>query len=255
MHVLIIEGEPANGARLKKKLQRADKEIVVDDILETVHESIAWFEKKEHPDVIFMDIRLTDGLSFKIFDQIEIRSYVVFTITYDEYALKVFEVNGIDYLLKPIKQKKLESSIKKTKDFMINNVDQNLTDILKKISNHKNIFRSRFFVHYKCFYIPIATSDIAYFSSENKIVHLTTHSNQKYVIRQKFEELVQELNPEYFFKINKKYIVSLKSISKLSQSFDYKLKIELIPTVNEIILARSDSDISFKNWFYNGSLT
>lgn len=246
--VLIIEDEPTNATRLQKMLLQAEGEIVVVGILQTVRESIDWLEKKEHPDVIFMDIRLTDGLSFEIFNRVTIKSYVVFTTAYDEYALQAFEVNGIDYLLKPIEQKKLEFSIDRIKGFMANNVDQNLTDILKKMSTHKSIFKSRFLVSYKDFFIPIATNDIAYFTSDNKTVYLITHSNQRYVIRQTLDELTEELNPEDFFKVTRRYIVSVKSISKLSQYFDYKLKLELNPSVNETILVSREKGISFKNW-------
>lgn len=248
IRVLIIEDEPTNATRLQKMLLQAGREIVVAGILQTVRESIDWLEKEKHPDVIFMDIRLTDGLSFEIFNRVDIKSYVVFTTAYDEYALQAFEVNGIDYLLKPIEQKKLEFSIDRIKGFMANNVDQSLTDILKKMSIHKSIFRSRFLINYKDFYIPIATCDIAYFTSENKTVYLITHSNQRYVIRQTLDELTEELNPEDFFKVTRRYIVSVKSISKLSQSFDYKLKLELNPSVNEIILVSREKGISFKNW-------
>lgn len=248
IRALIIEDEPANAVRLQKMLLKAEGEIVIAGILQTVRESITWLKNEEHPDVIFMDIRLTDGLSFEIFNRIDISSYVVFTTAYDEYALQAFEVNGIDYLLKPIEQKKLEFSIQRIKGFMTNNVDQSLADVLKKMSTYKSIYRSRFLISYKDFYIPIATNDIAYFTSDNKTVYLTTHANQRYAIRQNLDELIEELDPDEFFKVTRRYIVSVKSISKLSQSFDYKLKLELIPAVNEIILLSREKGISFKNW-------
>lgn len=112
----------------------------------------------------------------------------------------------------------------------------------------KDIYRTRFLIQYKDLFITIPSTDIAYFSSENKIVHLTTHSNQRYVIKQTLDELIQELNPDDFFKVTRNYVVSLKSIHKLSQSFDYKLKLELTPAVNEMILISRERGISFKNW-------
>ncbi|WP_119790698.1 LytR/AlgR family response regulator transcription factor [Flavobacterium anhuiense] len=246
--VLIIEDELTNAVRLQKMLLQSQEEIVITGVLQTVRDSIAWLEKENSPDIIFMDIRLTDGISFEIFNQVNIKSYVIFTTAYDEYALQAFEVNGIDYLLKPIEQKKLDSSIKRIKNFMTPELDTSVIDILKKMRLQKDIYRSRFLISYKDLFITIPSTDIAYFSSENKIVHLTTHSNQRYVIRQTLDELIQELNPDDFFKVTRNYIVSLKAIYKLSQSFDYKLKLELKPAVNEIILVSRERGISFKNW-------
>jgi len=248
MTVLIIEDEAANAARLQKMLLQLEEGIVVAGVLQTVRDSIAWLEKEKSPDIIFMDIRLTDGISFEIFNQVNIKSFVIFTTAYDKYALQAFEVNGIDYLLKPIEQKKLDSSIKRIKSFMNPELDTSVVDILKKMRLQKDIYKSRFLISYKDLFITIPSADIAYFSSENKIVYLTTHTNQKYVIRQTLDELMQELNPDDFFKVTRNYIVSLKSIHKLSQSFDYKLKLELKPLVNEIILVSRERGISFKNW-------
>ena len=246
--VLIIEDEAANAARLQKMLLQSQEEIVIAGVLQTVRDSISWLEKENSPDIIFMDIRLTDGLSFEIFNQVNIKSYVIFTTAYDEYALQAFEVNGIDYLLKPIEQKKLESSIKRIKSFMTPQPDASIIEVLKNMCLQNNIYRSRFLITYKDLFLTIPTTDIAYFSSENKIVHLITHSNQKYVIKQTLDELMQELNPNDFFKVTRNYIVCLKAIHKLSQSFDYKLKLELTPTVNEIILVSRERGIALKNW-------
>ena len=246
--VLIIEDEAANAARLQKMLLQSQEEIVIAGVLQTVRDSISWLEKENSPDIIFMDIRLTDGLSFEIFNQVNIKSYVIFTTAYDEYALQAFEVNGIDYLLKPIEQKKLESSIKRIKSFMTPQPDASIIEVLKNMRLQNNIYRSRFLITYKDLFLTIPTTDIAYFSSENKIVHLITHSNQKYVIKQTLDELMQELNPDDFFKVTRNYIVCLKAIHKLSQSFDYKLKLELTPTVNDIILVSRERGIALKNW-------
>ncbi|WP_207384889.1 LytTR family DNA-binding domain-containing protein [Flavobacterium sp. MEB061] len=186
--VLIIEDEAANAARLQKMLLQSEEEIVVTAVLQTVRESIAWLEKEKSPDIIFMDIRLTDGLSFEIFNQVNIKSYVIFTTAYDEYALQAFEVNGIDYLLKPIEQKKLDLSIKRIKSFITPEPDNSVVEILKKMRLHKEIYRSRFLINHKDLFITIPCTNIAYFSSENKIVSLTTHSNQRYVIKQTLDK-------------------------------------------------------------------
>ncbi|QDW21087.1 LytTR family DNA-binding domain-containing protein [Flavobacterium sp. KBS0721] len=249
--VLIIEDEAANAARLQKMLLQSQEEIVIVAVLQTVRDSISWLEKETAPDIILMDIRLTDGLSFEIFNRVSIKSYVIFTTAYDQYALQAFEVNGIDYLLKPIEQKKLDSSIKRIKNFMNPVIDSSVVDILKNMRLQKNIYKTRFLISYKELFITIPSADIAYFSSENKIVHLTTHTGQRYVIKQTLDELMQELNPDDFFKATRNYIICLKAIHKLSQSFDYKLKLELTPAVNEIILVSRERGISLKSWLDN----
>jgi two-component system response regulator LytT len=248
LSVLIIEDEIPNALRLKEMLTKLDSTIHIAGQLQTIRASIQWLSENKHPDLICMDIRLTDGLSFELFNHVQIESQVIFITAYDEYALRAFEVNGIDYLLKPLETAKLENSIRKVKT-MIGKADHSgMQDILQKIEIKENVYRSRFLVAYRDMFVPVITTDIAYFNSENKKNYLTTHQGKRYMIEQTLEELEHELNPKDFFRISRQYIVSVKSIHKIYQSFNGKLKIELIPPHEDSILISRDKSVSLKKW-------
>lgn len=251
LSVLIIEDELPNANRLKKMLTIIDNNIEVLAYLETVQDSVTWLRSNPHPDLICMDIHLTDGLSFEIFNQVEIRSQVIFVTAYDEYALKAFQVNGIDYLLKPVQAVKLEYSIGKVKKILGAADNSLLLDTLKKIHFREAVYRSRFLVSYRDTFVVITTEQIAYFNSENKITFLTTHTAKRYVVDQTLEELERELNPSGFFRISRQFIISVKSIGQIHQSFNGKLKIDLIPATEDGILTSREKAVGLKNWLNN----
>ena len=246
--VLIIEDELPNATRLEKMLLAVEKDIRVVGHIQTVSDSLRWLKEHDHPDLICMDIRLTDGLSFELFDQMPIRSHTIFITAYDEYALRAFQVNGIDYLLKPIEASQLEAAIRKVFNRMDSSVNSGLLDILRKIQLRENVFRSRFLVSFRDLYIPVLAGEIAYFGSENKNTFITTHLAQRYIIEQTLEELEQELNPHEFFRISRQYIVSIKSIRKVQQSFNGKLQVELLPAIKESVLVSRDRSSTLKKW-------
>ncbi len=245
--VLIIEDELPNVQRLEKMLHQLDNNISIVDRIQTVQDSILWFHSHAQPDIIFMDIRLTDGLSFEIFNNIEIISSVIFITAYDEYALKAFEVNGIDYLLKPLNADKLANSLKKAlpKAPRSNEV---LLKTLRDLHLHEQSYRNRFLVIYRDTYVIILTSEIAYFSSENKITYLTTFDNKKYVVELTLENLEKELDPEIFFRVSRQFIVSLKSVNKINLYFNSQLKIELSPSIGEGIMLSREKSSQLKKW-------
>ncbi|KIO78588.1 LytTR family transcriptional regulator [Pedobacter lusitanus] len=248
LSVLIIEDEIPNALRLKEMLIKLDNTIQITGQLHTIRASIQWLSENEHPDLICMDIRLTDGLSFELFNQVKIQSQVIFITAYDEYALRAFEVNGIDYLLKPLEAAKLENSIRKVKNMLGKADHSGMPEILQKIEIRDHVYRSRFLVAYRDMFVPVVTTDIAYFSSENKKNYLTTHQGQRYMIEQTLEELEHELNPQDFFRVSRQYIVSVRSIHKIYQSFNGKLKIELVPANEDSILVSRDKSASLKKW-------
>lgn len=245
--VLIIEDELPNVLRLEKMLHQLDSSIMVVDRLQTVQDSIIWFQGHPQPDLIFMDIRLTDGLSFEIFNHVEITAPVVFITAYDEYALKAFEVNGIDYLLKPLDVDKLSKSLRKAapKDRHTNDL---LLQTLRELQVREISYRNRFLVFYRDTYVLVMTSEIAYFSSENKTTFLHTFDNKRYVIEQTLENLEKELDPDVFFRASRQYIVSLKSIHKIHLFFNSQLKIELSPSEGEAITLSREKSSQLKKW-------
>lgn len=246
--VLIIEDELPNIKRLEKMLNVVDKTIVVKGIVQTVQASIAWLNNNEQPDIIFMDIRLTDGLSFEIFNHVKITAAVIFITAYDQYALKAFEVNGIDYLLKPLEAEKLEKSIRKVKGVSGFNTDQSLLQLIKSMQVKQPIYRSRFLIPYRDRYLLIKTDEIAYFTTENKATFLVKQDGQQLIIDQSLEVLDGELDPELFFRISRQYIISLGAIDKIHQGFNGQLKIELKPLVKDSVTISRERSNKLKKW-------
>lgn len=245
---LIIEDELPNIQRLKKLLNIADPGIEVLASLQTVKDSIEWLSANPHPDVIFMDIRLTDGISFEIFNAVKITTAVIFITAYDEYALKAFEVNGIDYLLKPLEADKLDKALKKAKLMGSKTSDDSLLRLIKSMQVQQPIYRSRFLVNYRDRYIIIPIEDIAYFSSEHKTTFIIMHNAQRYAIDQTLESLAQELDPSKFFRASRQIIVCVKAVGKITQSFNGQIKIELNPSTDEGILLSREKSGQLKKW-------
>jgi len=246
--VLIIEDELPNIQRLEKMLHVLDKDIVIAAKLQTTKASVKWLKTHDQPDIIFMDIRLTDGLSFEIFNQVNITVPVIFITAYDEYALRAFEVNGIAYLLKPLDADKLTKSIAKARSVSGLENDQSLLKLFKNMQVKQIIYRSRFLVAHRDKYILIMTNEVAYFSYEHKTSFLIRQDGQRFMIDQTLELLEKELDKEVFFRISRQFIVSIKSIGKIHQSFNGQLKIDLVPSLEEGVLMSREKSSQFKKW-------
>ena len=216
MKIIIIEDEKPAARLLQRKLQKLDVEVGV--MLHSVEESIDWFTKNEHPDLIFLDIQLSDGLSFEIFEKIDIKSAVIFTTAYDEYALRAFKLNSIDYLLKPIDEDDLEVAISKFKARLPKQemVQLDFDQIKKMLSNpfDKN-YKKRFTVKIGQHLKVIAIEEIECFFSENKGTYLHTFDNRNFLIETTLELLEQDLDPSEFFRVSRKFIIPLKAIKEI----------------------------------------
>jgi two-component system, LytTR family, response regulator LytT len=245
---IIIEDELPNAKRLNQLLQQTNPEVTVIDTIQTVKEAVAWFKNNRHPDLIFMDIRLTDGLSFEIFKQVEITVPVIFTTAYDEYALQAFKVNSIDYLLKPIEKQALEQAF--TKFNNLNNPANYsfVADVLSKMQAQQTVFRNRYLVNYRDLLVPVHTNEIAYFGSEFKNTFFVTHNNIRYTVNQTMEEVENELDPSKFFRVTRQHIISEQSIHKIHTYFNGRLKLELIPKLDEEVIISRDKSNQFKEW-------
>ncbi len=249
MTTLIIEDEKPAARLLSRKLEKIG--ISVAKMLHSVEESLDWFSKNEHPDLIFLDIQLSDGLSFEIFEKIDIQSAIIFTTAYDEYALKAFKLNSIDYLLKPIDEEELAQAIAKFKaripkkekhEIDFEEIKKMLTNPFEK--NHKKRFTVKIGQHLKV--IPI--EEIECFFSENKGTYIHTLENRNYLIENTLETLEQELDTEKFFRINRKFILPLDSIKEIVVYSNARLKISL-PTykADDVIVSREKVS-DFKKW-------
>lgn len=250
MNIVIVEDEKLSAQRLEKLLTRIDNSIVVSAILDAVKSSVYWFKSNPTPDLVFLDIHLGDGLSFEIFDQINIECPIIFTTAYDEYAIKAFKFNSIDYLLKPIDQNLLQKSIQKFQKLSQKSFskDFDFKDLAKLLGSEKKIYRSRFLVNYRDELQSISTNHIAYFYSENKNTYLIGKDERKYLIDYTLEELETELDPVHFFRITRQIIASSQAIKKIYQHFNLKLKVELEPPFQEQIMLSRDKSGQLKEW-------
>jgi two-component system, LytTR family, response regulator LytT len=251
MQVLIVEDEMLLAKRLQKLLKEAEPKASVAAITHSVEETVNWLQANTAPDLILMDIELADGQSFDIFKQVEIKIPVIFTTAYDEYALKAFKVNSIDYLLKPIKEDELKAALDKFKMMLptantVHNIDALLAEIKKM--QQPAAYRNRFLVKQGQKMISIETTDIAYIFSENGFSFLRTHQNQKYIIDHTLDELEQSLSPQQFFRANRQFILTNKCVNAIHTWFNQKLKVEVKPSTDEHVIISRDKANAFKEW-------
>ncbi len=249
MNVIIIEDEKPAARRLSRMLD--DLNINVNTMLHSVGESIEWFNNNEHPDLIFLDIQLSDGLSFEIFDTITIKSSIIFTTAYDEYALKAFKLNSIDYLLKPIDDEELESAVNKYKEQIPKKQQLQVDfDDIKKLlinpidRNYKKRFTARVGQHLKIF----SVEDIECFYSENKGTYLHTTDNRNYLIDTTLESLEDELNPQQFFRVSRKFYVNINAIKDIISYTNSRLQIKLNHFNEQEIIVARERVKDFKMW-------
>lgn len=250
MTTIIIEDEKPAARLLQRKLEKLG--ISVSTMLHSVQEALEWFSQNHHPDLIFLDIQLSDGLSFEIFEQIEIKSAVIFTTAYDEYALKAFKLNSIDYLLKPIDEDDLEIAVKKYKSRtpQKENLQLDFDQIRRMLSGQSNekSYKTRFTVKIGQHLKVITTDEIECFYSENKGTYIHTTDNRDYLIDSTLEVVENELNPKDFYRVSRKFIVPLKSIKEIVLYSNSRLKV-ILPTYkdDEVIVSREKVS-DFKEW-------
>jgi len=249
MNIIIIEDEKPSARRLQRMLSTLNLETEI--MLHSVEESIQWFNNNEHPDLIFLDIQLSDGLSFEIFEAIDIKSAVIFTTAYDEYALQAFKLNSIDYLLKPIDEVELTKAVKKYQDRLPQKqaVTLDFNDIKKLLVNPLDReYKKRFSVKVGQHLKLINIEEIECFYSENKGTYLYTSEGRNYLLDTTLELLEQELEPQTFFRISRKYFVNINAIKDMVSYTNSRLQIKL-NTYNEdeVIVARERVK-DFKEW-------
>ena len=250
MRVVIIEDESLASERLKKMILTYDKNIEILAQLESVEESLEWFENNSHPDLIFLDIHLEDDLSFAIFEKVKISSPIIFTTAFDEYAIKAFKLKSIDYLLKPISQEELNAALKKyremTSDQLRNNDFHLLYDlIVKKDAGYRNRFSVKVGQKIKSF----TTNDVSYFKSESGFTAAHLNDGKTYYLDQSLDALVKEVDPACFFRINRKMLVALKAIREVHILSTSRYKIDIYPKSDEDALVSIDKVNPFKKWF------
>jgi len=248
MKILIIEDEKPAAEKLQKALTKANPDVQLVAILNSVTTSVEWLKKNSQPDLIMMDIELTDGLSFKIFEEVQPGCPVIFTTAFDEYWQEAFEHNGIDYLLKPIKQEKLEFALHKYHSLQ-KHFAANLQQLLQwQQHSASGNYKKRFLVKRGIDYIAVKTEDIAYCYATHKLVCMVDIHNQKFILDRSLADLEKELDPSQFFRLNRKYLAGINAVKKIRSFGKGKLLVELSPAVEEEIVISNETVAGFKEW-------
>lgn len=239
---IIIEDEHLLAERLKTMVESIDLEIKVIAIIVSVSEAITYLTTNK-PDLIFLDINLSDNYCFKIFEEVEVQSPIIFVTAYSEYAIKAFELNSIDYILKPVSHLNLQKSIEKFKKW------SRLPDYKKLVIDLESKYKRRFLVKLNNQLKSISIDNIAYFFSEDKLTFICLHDGKKLPIEYSLKKIEEEINPNNFFRINKKYLISLNSIDEMYYVSKTKIKLILKPMLEkENIFVAIEKIGAFKVW-------
>ncbi len=251
MKVLIFEDEKLASERLIELLKELRPEMEVVNSIKSVEAGVLWLENNELPDLIISDIQLLDGTSFEIFSQIEITCPVIFTTAYDQYAIKAFEVNSVDYLLKPIQSEKLKVALDKVGNKTPaagSSAGLDIEQIRSLLKQEQPEYKSRFLVKVGQRIRAIPIEKVAYFFSRDKLTYIVNFEGQKFPIDQTLEEIDTLVNPKDFFRVNRKFVVHFNSVADIHPYFKGRVKLGLTPDIDEEIVVSSEKTPVFKRW-------
>lgn len=248
IRAIIIEDEKPAAANLMRKITQVDNAIAVQATLSTIEESVQWLSTNSLPELIFLDIHLSDGLSFNIFKEIKITTPVIFTTTYDKYLLEAFEVNSIDYLLKPIEIPRLSDALDKfrsTKDYYSGNI----YNLIQKVNPGTNHTKYRLIARRGLDHIPLKTEDIVLFYTENRLTFLIDKYGKKYIIDHILSNLENELDKSKFYRANRQYIINLDFIKGYKTTEKVKVLVEMTTEADKFpVIISQDSAAAFREW-------
>lgn len=245
--ILIIEDENPAAKRLIKLINEILPDCEIFGNLDTITSAVAWLEKNPQPDLIFLDIQLADGISFEIFEHVKVTSPIIFCTAFDQYAIKAFKLNSIDYLLKPIEPEELKHALDKFRSGR--KVPDITLDQIKTLLNPvQKVYRNRFLVKTGERIQTIAVGEVYYFYSEDKITFLMTSSGKKFIVDYTLDEVEKMLDPETFFRLNRKYISAVDAIKAVYTYSNSRLKIQLDQCVDNDILISREKVQPFKTW-------
>jgi len=250
MKVIIIEDELKTAKELQNMLQELDSDIKVEAVLRSVSSAIEWLNSHPTPELIFSDIQLGDGLSFEVFKEVQTKAPVVFCTAFDEYAIRAFESNSIDYLLKPIDEDMLQKSLEKYlrfKEHLINE-NQHVTNRNKVIAQMDTSFKQNLLVHYREKIIPVRVMDIQFIYASNGLVYVYISNDKNYPVHYTIEQLENLLNPQQFFRANRKFMVNRDFISNIEHYFNRKLFVTTKTEAPEKIIISKIKAQPFLKW-------
>lgn len=246
-NIIIIEDEKPAARLLKRRIEKLGYEI--SEMLHSVEESVAWLKTNPTPDLIFLDIQLSDGISFEIFQQVDVSSAIIFTTAYDEYVLKAFKLNSVDYLLKPVDEEELKFALDKFEKQQQTKSSVDLNEIKKILStNQQAEFKTRFSVKIGTSIKIIETAQIECFFSENKATFIHTKENRNYLIDFSLDKLEDQLDQTKFFRINRSQIIQIDSIKEITIYSNSRLKIILTTYAEQDMIVSREKVSDFKNW-------
>ncbi len=252
-NTIIVEDEMLSAQMLESMVKELRPEWEILGVFESVDETVEWLQNNEHPNLIFLDIQLADGLSFSIFEKVKVQSAIIFTTAYDEYAVKAFKLNSVDYILKPVKQDLLLTAIEKFENVvqLIENeakVGIDYAELVKGIKEGEANYRKRFLVSKRDAFFAIPVEDVAYIYFESKMTYAVTFDKKEHIINFTLDKLEEELNPSVFIRANRQAIVNLKAIHSLENYFGGKLVVKLLPQFDEkFVISRAKASM-FKEW-------
>jgi DNA-binding LytR/AlgR family response regulator len=248
MQALLLEDETLAAERLENMLREVDDQWKVVARLKSVSSAVEWLLSNPHPDLILSDIQLLDGLCFEIFEQVKVQKPVIFTTAYDQFAIRAFEVNSIDYLLKPVQPDKLKVALQKVKNRQEGNPHPDYSELLRLLGAARREYKTRFMVRLGQKIVTIPVEKLAYFFSERKLTYLVTKDQKKYPMDQPLDELTELLDPKTFFRANRQFIVTFESVAEIHPYFKGRIKLHLNPVSREEVIISSDRTPEFKKW-------
>ncbi|MFT4760815.1 MAG: DNA-binding LytR/AlgR family response regulator [Paraglaciecola sp.] len=249
MKILIIEDEQPAAKRLAQLIKNSLPSAEIIEAIDSVESAVKWLRNFPAPDLIFLDIQLADGLSFDIFKQVEVKSPIIFTTAYDQYTLKAFKVNSVDYLLKPIDPQEFTEAIEKYNEFFQQEKgydDTALKDLLASLQQKE--YKERFLVKVGQQLSYLMTKEIAYFFSEDGLVQARHQSGKKHFVDYSLDQLDGVLDPKHFFRISRKLIVKIDAIAKINTWFNSRLKLDLAPKIDFDVIVSRERVGDFKRW-------
>lgn len=247
MKVLLLEDEIPAAKRMVSLIHELEPTWEIASTIDEINLAAKWLKENPMPDLIFMDIQLADGHSFTLFEKVNINVPVIFATAFDQYAIEAFKVNGLDYLLKPIAKEELQRSINRFKDLKnSSSISQEVIDSI--LTKNQKTYKERFLIKSGEQLNFVRISEVAYFISSSSYSFLVTKSGNRYILDQTMDQIQESLNPSLFFRINRKQIVCLDCIAKISAHFNSRLKLELNPSENSEVIVSRNRVADFKVW-------
>jgi two-component system, LytTR family, response regulator LytT len=255
MRVLIIEDEPLSAERAKDLVSAYSKQVQVLDILDSVEDTLLWFSENPEPDLVLLDIHLSDGLSFEIFKKIKIKCPIIFITAYDQYAIEAFKINSIDYLLKPLDATELHAALEKYQERYTQSNPDTVQAMMHLLADYQNLqkrkTKDRFLVKIGDQLQIKSIQDIAYFFADDKSTYLVSNDKRKFIIDYKLERLEDMLDLSQFYRINRKILVKLDAISKIKYHMSRRYQLILDPAFEQEVFVSKEKTNDFKTWLSN----